>query len=144
MCVDLSRGFLFCPIDLYFCLCASTILSWWLWLCSRAWILIESIVPAKSGVEKNLTLPIRKFLMESSQLLCIFDPWTPWPSYVVSTKFKQRNELIIKLKVELELSEPLFTCVWNMWRTALENTLQLLLSHLSSEVWKLISDIRIG
>ena len=21
----------------YFCLCASTILSWWLWLCSRAW-----------------------------------------------------------------------------------------------------------
>ena len=24
-------------IDLYFCLWASTILSWWLWLCSRAW-----------------------------------------------------------------------------------------------------------
>ena len=37
MCVDLSLGFLFCSIDLYFCLCASTILSWWLWLCSRAW-----------------------------------------------------------------------------------------------------------
>ena len=36
MCVDLSLGFLFCSIDLYFCLCASTILSWWLWLCSRA------------------------------------------------------------------------------------------------------------
>ena len=30
-------GFLFCSIDLYFCLCASTILSWWLWLCHRAW-----------------------------------------------------------------------------------------------------------
>ena len=29
-CVDLSLGFLFCSIDLYFCLCASTILSWWL------------------------------------------------------------------------------------------------------------------
>ena len=29
-------GFLFCSIDLYFCLCASTILSWWLWLCSIA------------------------------------------------------------------------------------------------------------
>ena len=28
MCVDLSLGFLFCSIDLYFCLCASTILSW--------------------------------------------------------------------------------------------------------------------
>ena len=37
MCVDLSLGFLFCSIDLYFCLCASTILSWRLWLCSRAW-----------------------------------------------------------------------------------------------------------
>ena len=37
MCVDLSLGFLFCSIDLYFCLCASTILSWLLWLCSRAW-----------------------------------------------------------------------------------------------------------
>ena len=37
MCVDLSLGFLFCSIDLYFCLCTSTILSWWLWLCSRAW-----------------------------------------------------------------------------------------------------------
>jgi len=35
--VGLSLGFLFCFIDLYFCLCASTILSWWLWLCSRAW-----------------------------------------------------------------------------------------------------------
>ena len=27
MCVDLSLGFLFCSIDQYFCLCASTILS---------------------------------------------------------------------------------------------------------------------
>ena len=35
--MDLSLGFLFCSIDLYICLCASTILSWWLWLCSRAW-----------------------------------------------------------------------------------------------------------
>ena len=34
--MDLSLGFLFCSIDLYFCLCASTILSWWLWLCSIA------------------------------------------------------------------------------------------------------------
>ena len=37
MCVDLSLGFLFCSIDLYVCLCANTILFWWLWLCSRAW-----------------------------------------------------------------------------------------------------------
>ena len=35
--VDLSLGFLFCSTDLYFCLCASTILSWWLWLCSIVW-----------------------------------------------------------------------------------------------------------
>ena len=35
--MDLSLGFLFCSTDLYFCLCATTILSWWLWLCSIAW-----------------------------------------------------------------------------------------------------------
>jgi len=35
--VDLSLGFLFCSIDLCFCLCASTVLSWWRWLCSRDW-----------------------------------------------------------------------------------------------------------
>ena len=35
--MDLSLGFLFCSIDVYFCLCASTILSWWLWLCNRVW-----------------------------------------------------------------------------------------------------------
>ena len=34
---NLSLGFLFCSIDLYVCLCASTILFWWLWLCSRPW-----------------------------------------------------------------------------------------------------------
>ena len=33
-CMDLSLGFLFCSIDLYFCLCANTILSRWLWLFS--------------------------------------------------------------------------------------------------------------
>ena len=27
----------FCSIDLYFCLWASTILSWWLWLCTIVW-----------------------------------------------------------------------------------------------------------
>ena len=28
--MDLSLGFLFCSTDLYFCLCANTILFWWL------------------------------------------------------------------------------------------------------------------
>ena len=35
--MDLSLGFLFWSIDLYICLCANTILSWWLWLCSIVW-----------------------------------------------------------------------------------------------------------
>ena len=35
--MDLALGFLFCSIDLYFCLCASTILYWLLWLCSIVW-----------------------------------------------------------------------------------------------------------
>jgi len=37
-CRDLSLNFLFCSIDLYFCLCASTIPSWWLWLCNIVWV----------------------------------------------------------------------------------------------------------
>ena len=36
-CLGLSLGFLFCSTDLYFHICASTILSWWLWLCSIVW-----------------------------------------------------------------------------------------------------------
>ena len=35
--MDLSLGFLFCSTDLYFCLCANTILFWWLWLYSIVW-----------------------------------------------------------------------------------------------------------
>ena len=35
--MDLCLGFLFCSIELFFCLCASTILYWWLLLCSIAW-----------------------------------------------------------------------------------------------------------
>ena len=35
-CVGLSLGFLSCTIGLYFCFCASTILSWWLH-CSVVW-----------------------------------------------------------------------------------------------------------
>ena len=30
-CMDLSPGFIYCFIDLYFYFCASTILSWWLY-----------------------------------------------------------------------------------------------------------------
>ena len=37
-CRDLSLNFLLCFIDLYFCLCASTIPSWWLWLCNIVWV----------------------------------------------------------------------------------------------------------
>ena len=36
-CIDLSLGFLFYSIDLYFFLCARTMLSWRLWLCSIVW-----------------------------------------------------------------------------------------------------------
>ena len=36
-CMGLFLGFLPCSIGLYFCFCASTILSWWLQLCSIIW-----------------------------------------------------------------------------------------------------------
>ena len=35
-CVGVSRAFYLVP-HLYFCLCTSTILSWWLWLCGIVW-----------------------------------------------------------------------------------------------------------
>ena len=35
--MDLPLGFLFWSIHLYICLCANTILSWWLWLCRIVW-----------------------------------------------------------------------------------------------------------
>ena len=36
-CMSLILGFLACSTDQYFCLCASTIRFWWLFLCSIGW-----------------------------------------------------------------------------------------------------------
>ena len=38
-CVNLSLGFLFCPVNPYVCFCANTMLLWLLWLCSIVWSL---------------------------------------------------------------------------------------------------------
>ena len=54
--MDLSLSFLFCSIDLYFCLCASTILSWWLWLCSRVWSQASWFLQFHSSFSKLLWL----------------------------------------------------------------------------------------
>ena len=55
--MGLSLGFVSCSIDLYFCFCASSILSWLLWLCSIVW---------SQGV---WFLQLRFF---PSRLLCLF------------------------------------------------------------------------
>ena len=47
-------GFLYCSIDLYFCFCASTILSWWLWLCS--------IIQSQEGWFLQLHSPFSRLL----------------------------------------------------------------------------------
>ena len=44
MCVDLSLGFLFCSIDLYFCLCANKFQS-------KKFTLNDSVVGRGEGVE---------------------------------------------------------------------------------------------
>ena len=44
--MDLSLGFLFCSIDLYFCLCASTVLSWSLF--HKALILFMRALPSQT------------------------------------------------------------------------------------------------
>ena len=43
--MGLFLGFLSCSIGLYFCFCASTILSWWLELCSIIWSQ-ERLIPS--------------------------------------------------------------------------------------------------
>ena len=58
--MDLSLGFLFCSTNLYFCLCASTILFWWLWLCSRAWS--GRLIPPVPFFFLKIALAIRGFL----------------------------------------------------------------------------------
>ena len=54
--MDLSLGFLLYSIDIYFCLCASTILSWWLWLCSRAWSQAAWLIQFHSSFSRLLLL----------------------------------------------------------------------------------------
>ena len=54
--IDLSLGFLFGSIELYFCLCASTVLSWWLWLCSRAWSQADWFLQFHSSFSRLLWL----------------------------------------------------------------------------------------
>ena len=56
--------FLFCSIGLYFCLCANTILSWWLWLCSRAWSQAGLFLQFHSSLSRLLWLFKRCTLMK--------------------------------------------------------------------------------
>ena len=58
MCVDLSLGFPFCSTDLYFCLCASTILSWWLCVEPE----VRKLIPPVPFFFLKIALAIRGFL----------------------------------------------------------------------------------
>ena len=70
MCVDLSLGFLFCFIDLYFCLYAGTILFWWLWLCSIVWSQASWFLQFHSSFSRLLWL--FKFFHISIQMVKLF------------------------------------------------------------------------
>ena len=70
-CVDLSLGLLFCSIDLYFCLCTSTILFWWLQLCSISWSQAGWFLQFHSSFSK-IALAIWGFLYfyTNSEIIC--------------------------------------------------------------------------
>ena len=72
--MDLSLGSLFCSIDLYFCLCASTILSWWLWLCSRA--KVRQVDSSSSILLSQDALAIRGFLYFHTNCEIIWSSFT--------------------------------------------------------------------
>ena len=73
MLVDLSLGFLFWSIDLYFCLCANTILSWWLWLCSIFW--------SQAG-----------WFLQFHSSLALFSKHTLWSVYLEHAQRKDGNQ----------------------------------------------------
>ena len=93
MCVDLSLGFLFCFIDLYFCLCASTILSWWLWLCSRAWSQATWFLQFHSSFSRLLWL---NTLLNNEQIT---------------------EEIKKEIKICIEINENGNTTTQNLWDT---------------------------
>ena len=67
----LSLGFLFCSVDLYFCLCVSTILSWWLWLCSRAWSQAGGFLQFRSSFSRLLWLfEIFLYFHTNCEIIC--------------------------------------------------------------------------
>ena len=70
----LVRGFIcglsIFSIDLYFCLCVSTILSWWLWLCSRAWSQADWFLPFHSSFSRLLWLFKFLYFHINCELIC--------------------------------------------------------------------------
>jgi len=65
--MDLSLGFIFCSTDLYFCLCSSTILSWWLWLCSRAWSQAGWFFQFHSSFSRSQSFQMSQFFASDGQ-----------------------------------------------------------------------------
>ena len=78
MCVDLSLGFLFCSIDLYFCLCASTILSWWQWLWFLLTVLDIMVIGIKLLIPVHFCSLIPKILMFTVAISCLTPSNLPW------------------------------------------------------------------
>ena len=58
----LSLGFLSCPIDLYFCPCASSRPSWILHLCNRSFLKSGSLIPPAPFFFLKMALSIRGLL----------------------------------------------------------------------------------
>ena len=78
--MDLSLGFLFCFIGLYFCLCAIIILSWWLsvrsvqslshvWLFATLWIAARQASLSITNSRSSLRLMSIELVMPSSHLI---------------------------------------------------------------------------
>ena len=155
MCVDLSLGFLFCSIDLYFCLCASTVLSWWLWLCSRSWSQVGAsswekqihkwtVTLLRWGEEicskQALVIPILLFFLKS------LDCWSIL-SKLISTGERRSFPTLAGTLSPGFPSSP--ACAWNLPKSLtklMESTMEISISCCSCRwahrLWLLVSGQR--
>ena len=97
--MDLSLGFLFYSTDLYFCLCASTMLSWWLYLCSIVWSQTGWFLQLHSSFPRLLWL-LKVFCVSINSVQSLSCVWlfaTLWTAACQASLFITNSQSLLRL-----------------------------------------------